>query len=137
MNIETWIVLFSVVACVSGLLFGLYNYLSVAKIKMRKRRAESPKKKKPDLFASEKIADTERTLAEADYDKLVRAGDIISSSATVYLLQEYGVLTMFIVAFGFLIYVVFFCCFPLPTFHGQNIFNHHRSSSKGLYLHSG
>ena len=109
MNTETWIVLFTMLACIAGLVCAITNYLRVAKIKMRKRRAESPKKKKidPTTGEKEKSIENERTLAEADYDKLVRAGDIISSSATVYLLQEYGILATFILAFGLLLYVFF------------------------------
>ncbi len=104
MNIESWIVLTSVAACIAGLAFGLYNYLSVAKIKMRKRRRESPKKKS-DVLGSEKVDKSERTLAESDYDKLVKAGELISSSALVYLLQEYAVLGTFVAGFGLVIYV--------------------------------
>ena len=108
MNIESWIVSLSVFSCLSGLAFAVYNYFNVAKIKMRKRGPENSKKKrkKTDLFSTEKVADkSERTLAESDYDKLVKSGDIISSSAMVYLLQEYAVLGFFIASFGLLIYV--------------------------------
>ena len=106
MNIESWIVTLSALACASGLAFGLYNYLKVAKIKMRKRGPDHPKKKKGDLLGGEKGPEkSERTLAESDYDKLVRAGDIISSSATVYLLQEYAVLGSFVAGFAVVIYV--------------------------------
>ena len=107
MNIESWIVTLSAIACASGLAFGLYNYLKVAKIKMRKRGPDSPrKKKKGDLLGGEKATErSERTLAETDYDKLVRAGEYISSSAMVYLLQEYAVLGAFVAGFGVVIYV--------------------------------
>ncbi len=105
MNIESWIVLMSVVASISGLAFGIYNYLRVAKIKMRKRRPESPKKRTDTLTGSEKVDRSDRTLAEADYDKLVKAGELISSSALVYLMQEYVILAAFVGSFGLLIYV--------------------------------
>ena len=116
MNIESWIVLLSILSCASGLIFGLFNYLKVAKIKMRKRGPENPKKKKKgDLLGGEKVM--ERTLAETDYDKLVRAGDIISSSAMVYLLQEYAVLGTFIGCFGLVIYVSIPLAIPLIDAH--------------------
>jgi len=107
MNTETWIVIFSVLACISGLIFAAYNYLLVARIKMRKKRREGPRKKKNELLGTEKIVDQDRTLAEMDYDKLVRSGELISSAAMVYLLKEYGVLGTFIIGFGLLIYVYF------------------------------
>ncbi len=117
MNLETGIILATLSACLFGFVYSFYNFWTVAKIKMQKRKEKEKEKEKKsprhpkeeDSVSMELIKQREhrnRTIAAQDYDNLVQAGDLISSSATVYLLQEYAVLGIFIIVFGLLLYVL-------------------------------
>ena len=116
MNLETGIILATIAACMFGFVYSFYNYWAVTKIKMQKRKEKdkekdkkSPRHPKDEESASLDLVKQRehrnRTIAAQDYDNLVQAGDLISSSATVYLLQEYAILGIFIILFGLLLYV--------------------------------
>lgn len=98
------ILLLIVLACVLGLLYGLYNYYTVYSIAMVKGGKEA--EDNDEEFEGEEER-SKRTFADLEYKKLVMAGDNISENATVYLLQEYGFLGVFVLVFGAFIYVFY------------------------------
>ena len=109
MNLEGWIVLLTVLACVFGLGYSFYHYWIVSRIRMRKRRQRDPQHPRREASDSEDsptaFENREKTIGAEGYDNLVAAGDVIANSATVYLLEEYAILAAFILIFGLLLYV--------------------------------
>lgn len=99
MDIASLIIWFIIVVCISGLLFAFYHYKDVAEIKVTKSL--------PQSYEKETISDI-RSLGDQEYEKLLRAGDHIHSSAMTYLLEEYSILGGYVLGFGFLVYVISF-----------------------------
>ena len=94
MDIVSLIIWFTIVVCLIGLVFALYHYRFVAETKPCKE------------LSSTEI--TSGGVSEEDFRKLVQAGDLISSSAMTYLIEEYTILGTFVLGFGVIVYV------PLP-----------------------
>lgn len=99
MDIASLIIWFTVLACLTGLLYAFYQYKFVSEIKIT-NQGETPKKS--ELTGVEGLA-----LDDEEYKKLLQAGNVISSSAMTYLLEEYSILGGFALLFGILIYVLF------------------------------